>query len=125
MMIKGNNKAIYLILADKIMDDVLSGKLQPDDRLPSIREYAAEVQVNPNTMMRTYDYLYSRNVIYNKRGVGYFLSADAHSIVEDLRHRQLMDDELEAIFRQLRLLGVSPDELRTRYVDYLKENTNQ
>lgn len=121
-MIKANNRAIYLVLADKIMDDVLSGKLQPEDRLPSIREYAAEVQVNPNTMMRTYDYLSSIGAVYNKRGVGYFLSPDAHAKVEEIRHRQLMDDELNAIFRQLQLLGISADELRTRYVDYLQKS---
>ncbi len=124
-MIKGTNKAIYLILADKIMDDVLSGKLKPEDRLPSIREYAAEVQVNPNTMMRTYDYLSTSEIVYNKRGVGYFLSPDARTIVEHIRHKQLMDNELEAIFRQLSLLKVSPDELREKFVSYLQANSNQ
>lgn len=123
-MIKGNNKAIYLLIADKIIDDVLSGKLRPDDRLPSIREYAAEVQVNPNTMMRTYDFLSSREVIYNRRGVGYFLSADAPAIVAEMRHKQLMDDELDQIFRQLSLLGVSPEELTERYTRYLKNDNN-
>lgn len=123
-MIKGNNKAIYLLIADKIIDDVLSGKLRGDDRLPSIREYAAEVQVNPNTMMRTYDFLSSQNVIYNRRGVGYFVAADAQAIVTEMRHRQVMDDELEGIFRQLSLLGVTPDELNRRYSEYLKQQNN-
>lgn len=121
-MIKSSNKAIYLLIADKIIDDVLSGKLRPDDRLPSVREYAAEAQVNPNTMMRTYDFLSARDVIYNRRGVGYFLSADAPAIVAEMRHRQLMDEELDQIFRQLSLLSVTPEELTARYTDYLNKN---
>lgn len=120
-MTTGNNKAIYLLLADKIIDDVLMDKIPPDGRLPSIRDYAAEVQVNPNTMMRTYDYLSSLNIIYNRRGVGYFLASDARETASSIRRRQLFDNDLSDIFRQLRLLMVSPQELSSHYEAYLKE----
>ena len=52
-----DNKAIYLQIADFICDDILQGKLLEDERIPSVREYAATVEVNANTCARAYDWL--------------------------------------------------------------------
>lgn len=70
-------KPIFLQIADTICDRILSGQLKGDERIPSVREYGAEVGVNPNTMMRAYEKLTTEEIIYNKRGIGYFVSADA------------------------------------------------
>ena len=102
-MFQENNKAIYLQIAERVHDDVLSGALCPGRRLPSVREYAAAVQVNPNTVMRTYELL-------------------ARAIIRDLRIARLMDSELPALFRRVALLGVTPDELAAAYARYLAEN---
>lgn len=56
------SKAIYLQIADRICDEVLLGQYQEDERIPSVREYAAVVEVNANTVMRSYDYLQSRRL---------------------------------------------------------------
>ena len=82
-----SNKAIYLQIADVICDKVLEGTLRPADRVPSVREYAATVMVNVNTVMRTYDYLSTMGVIYNKRGVGYFVADDAGGESGEAPHR--------------------------------------
>lgn len=119
-MFKENSKAIYLQIADRICDEVLSGSLSPDDRLPSVREYAANVQVNPNTMMRAYEHLSQREVIYNRRGIGFFVCPGAVDTVKEMRRSDLLGDNIHDIFRQLSLLGVSPDTLRDRYAEYLK-----
>ena len=50
-------------------------KRQEEERILSVREYAATVEVNANTVVRTYDYLQGQEIIYNKRGIGYFVSA--------------------------------------------------
>lgn len=118
-MFKENSKAIYLQIADRICDDVLAGRIRPADRLPSVREYAATVQVNPNTMMRTYDHLSSLGILFNRRGIGYFLSDDAPSIVAAIRREELLGDEMDDVFRRLSLLGVTPDDLRAKYEEYL------
>ncbi len=74
------SKAIYLQIADRICDEILLGQLGEEERIPSVREYAAIVEVNANTVMRSFDYLQSQNIIYNKRGIGYFVATGARGI---------------------------------------------
>lgn len=118
-MSPGYNKALYLVIADSIMDEILNGSLKPDDRLLSIRDYAARVQVNHNTVVRAYDYLSEQQLIYNRRGMGFYVAEDAPVIVERLRRKEVCGVQLEEIFRQLSMLDVSPDELRDYYQRYL------
>ena len=123
-MFQENNKAIYLQIAERVHDDVLSGALRPGQRLPSVREYAAAVQVNPNTVMRTYELLSRDGIIVNRRGIGFFLTDEAPDIIRDLRVARLMDTELPALFRRLALLGVTPAELSASYNKYLSSFTS-
>ena len=84
-----DNMPIYLQIADRICENILSGKWGSDCRIPSVREMGAEYQVNPNTMMRSYDYLQQKNIIYNKRGIGYFVSPGSISLIlEDQRKKK-------------------------------------
>lgn len=118
-MFKENSKAIYLQIADRICDSILSGELNPEDRLPSVREQGAYLQVNPNTVMRTYEYLSQRQIIQNRRGIGYFVSPGARETVMSLRSSEYLDSEIYDFFHQLELLGISPDTLREKYREYL------
>lgn len=77
MDFKEKDRAIYLQIADRICDEVLSGALRPGERIPSVRSYAAAIEVNANTAMRAYDYLSGIEVIFNRRGIGYFVSENA------------------------------------------------
>ena len=119
MISSNNGKAIYMVIADKIIDDIISGKLAEGERLLSIRDYAVEVQVNHNTVKRTYDYLSDRGLIFNRRGIGFYVAENARSIGERLRSSQLLGNELDKIFRQLHLLGIKPDELAERYGKFI------
>lgn len=67
------HKPIYLQIADNLCDKILSGEWQPEERIPSVRELGIVLGVNPNTIMRTYEHLQSADVIFNKRGVGYYI----------------------------------------------------
>lgn len=118
-MFTESSKAIYLQIAERIYDDVQAGAIRPGDRLPSVREYAMLVQVNPNTVMRTYETLARDGIIDNRRGIGFFLTEQAPEIIHDIRVRQLMESELPAVFRRLSLLGITPDELVESYKQYL------
>jgi len=116
-----SSKAIYLQIADRIADDVLRGVYKPDCRIPSVREYAAEVQVNANTVMRAYDYLSQQGVIYNKRGVGYFIAPGAPDYVRHARIDTIMNTEMVRFFDGISTLGVTPEELREYYETYLEK----
>lgn len=122
MIFKENNKAIYLQIADTVCDEVLSGALPPESRIPSVREYAATIEVNANTVMRSYDYLADRGVIYNKRGIGYFIRPDAPAKVRHMRREELLGAEIDTLFNRLRLLGITPDELARLYNRYCQSH---
>ena len=70
-----NDKAIYIQMADRLCDDILAGVYTDDERIPSVREYAVKLEVNTNTAVKAYDYLARDGIIYNKRGLGYFVTA--------------------------------------------------
>ena len=103
-----SNKSIYLQICDAICEQILSGTLRPDERIPSVREYGAEIGVNPNTIMRSYEKLTADGIIYHKRGIGYFISPDAHSTVLEAQRKEFIENELPAIRRRMTLLGLDP-----------------
>ncbi|MBP3202248.1 MAG: GntR family transcriptional regulator [Bacteroidales bacterium] len=102
-------KPIFLQIADSICDRILSGQLKGDDRIPSVREYGAEIGVNPNTMMRSYEKLTAEGIIYNKRGIGYFVSPDARKEILKVQRKEFLEKELPAIKQRMALLGLDSD----------------
>ena len=114
-----DNKAIYLQIADRIGDDVLSGKLAADAKIPSVREMAAQIEVNANTVARTYEYLQQSGIIYTKRGLGYYVAPDARDTIVRMRREQLMQGEMDYFLGQLKAVGITPAELQDLYNDYL------
>ena len=117
-----NYKAIYLQIADRICDEILLGTYGEEERIPSVREYASVVEVNANTAMRAFDYLQSLKVIYNKRGIGYFVAVGAKGAILKLRKEMFLKDELEYFFKQLCSMNVSVVELSAMYNEYITNN---
>lgn len=117
-----DNKAIYLQIAEYVCEHILLGKWKVEDKVPSVRELAVELEVNPNTVMRTYDLLQNMNIITNKRGVGFFVAEKAVAHVKSYRKAQFMDDELPSVFRNVYLLNIGFDELETRYNTFVEQN---
>ena len=104
-------KGIYLQIADEIRERVVEGDWRPGERVPSIRELAVELGVNPNTVTKSYQRLVDRGIISSRRGLGYFVSEDARERgLEEMRH-EFLRDELPKIVRTMRVLGIGPDEL--------------
>lgn len=116
-----DNKAIYLQIADRICDEVLLGQYREEERIPSVREYAAVVEVNANTVMRSYDYLQTQGVIYNKRGIGYFVSAGAGELILSLRREHFLKEEADYFFKQMYTLGISAEEISDMYREFSKK----
>ena len=109
------NKPIYLQILDTICDRILDESLQPGGRISSVREYGAKLGVNPNTVMRTYERLTGDGIIYNKRGLGYFISPDARDKVLAIKRKEFMEETVPKIRLQMRLLGIGPEVFSEEY----------
>ena len=107
-----NNKAIFLQICESIYERILKGSLTEEQRIPSVREYGAEIGVNPNTVMRAYEKLTEEGVIYNKRGIGYFICPDARKKVLEKEREYFLNKELPLIRQKMALLGIDFDELK-------------
>lgn len=102
-------KPIYLQIADRLMEQILVGVA--DDRMPSVREVAASMGVNPNTVVRSFDHLQTAEIIYQRRGVGYFVSADARQRILQAQRREFLDEDLPLLRQRLKALNISTQEL--------------
>ncbi len=110
---------IYEQIAGMLEDNILSGELPEGERLPSVRALAAQVQVNPNTVQRTFQTLQDGDVIVNQRGIGYFVAEGAQHKILKQRRKLFENEVLPEQFRQLALLGFTPEEIKTLYTSYL------
>jgi DNA-binding transcriptional regulator YhcF (GntR family) len=108
-------QAIYLQIGDYICENILRRKWREGEKIPSIREMAVSIEVNPNTVMRTYNYLQDMGIIFNKRGIGYFVDLHAHRKTQDLKRESFINHELPALFKTMDLLGMTFDDLRELY----------
>ena len=115
------SKSIYLQIADRICDEILQGQYKEEERIPSVREYAATVEVNANTVVRSFDYLQGQVIIYNKRGLGYFVAQEGRERILGLRKEVFLKEELPEFFRQLKTLDISMKDVEKLYKEYLKE----
>ena len=116
-----DNKAIYLQITELFFDEVLMKKWNDGDRIPSVRELAISIEVNPNTVMRTYGYLQEKGIIYNKRGIGYFLADDAYKATLKLRKEEFIKNELPQIFKTIHLLDIKFSDLEDLYNTYINK----
>jgi DNA-binding transcriptional regulator YhcF (GntR family) len=110
-----NDKAIYVQMADRLCDEILAGKYQDDDRIPSVREYSVLLEVNTNTAVKAYDELARENIIYNKRGLGYFVTPGAKKQILKERKKEFMKERLPELFRQMQLLGITLEDVKVAF----------
>lgn len=113
------SKAIYLQIADRICDEITLGRYGEESRIPSVREYAALVEVNANTVMRAFDYLQTQGIIYNKRGIGYFVAVGAVRLIYTLRKERFLKEEADCFLRQCYMLDITAEELAGMYREFI------
>ncbi len=104
-------KPIYLQIADRLMEQILNGEPAAEERMPSVRDVAASMGVNPNTVMRTFDFLQGEEIIYNRRGVGYYVATDAKKKILAEQRREFIEVELPLIRKKMQLLGIDCEEI--------------
>ncbi len=117
-----DNEAIYLQIAGYVSERILRQQWPPDQKIPSVRDLAGELQVNPNTVMRTYEFLQNQGVVYNKRGIGFFVAPDAGQKVQQYRRERFLQQELPEVFKTILLLDIGLEELQQRYAQFKTEH---
>jgi len=115
-----DTQAIYLQIGDYLCEQILLDRWKESDRILSVRELGVSLQVNPNTVMRTYDFLQSIDIIFNKRGVGYFVAEKAKIKIIAYRRKQFLEQELPLIFKNMKILGMSFEEIKAKYEEFSK-----
>ena len=115
-------QAIYLQIAEYVCEQILLKQWQPGSKILSIRDLAVMMEVNPNTVQRAYDFLQQREIITNKRGVGYFAEDAAIDRVINFRKEQFIENELPLFFRNVYLLDIPADEITARYNEFIKQH---
>ena len=105
------HKPIYLQNVDLMQEKILQGEWREEERIPSVREMGAMVGVNPNTIVRSYQLLEAQEIIYNKRGLGYFVKDGAVARIKDNVKNEFIANELPQFKAKARMLGITKDEL--------------
>jgi len=105
-------RAIFLQIADLLTDGILEKRWGAEERIPSVRELAASIEVNPNTVMRAYTFLQDQEIITNKRGIGFFVAADSVTKIIRLKREEFIAQEVPRISKNLKMLNLSFDELK-------------
>jgi DNA-binding transcriptional regulator YhcF (GntR family) len=123
MQFQSNGQAIYLQIADYVCEKVLLKEWKAEDKILSVRELAVQLEVNPNTVARTYEFLKQQDIIFDKRGIGYFISANGLKNATDYRKHEFTEKEMPAVFRIMFILGIEMDDLKTRFEKFKKNYT--
>ena len=113
-----NGRSIFLQIADTVTEKVVSGEFAAGEKIPSVRELAAQMGVNPNTVLRTYSELQAMNIIENQRGIGYFVNPGAQKIILKGKKEEFFHKVLPEFLKQAALLGITADELK-KHLDTL------
>ncbi len=115
------SKAIYQQIVERLCDEIIEGRYPEEERIPSVREYAMLLKVNPNTVMRAYDQLQGEHILYNKRGIGVFVYRGARRRIVTLRRKRFMQEDLSELFRSMEQLEIPIEEVVKQYENYQSE----
>lgn len=116
-----DNEPIYVQIAALVCEKIIVGQWPAGQRILSVRDLGVELEVNPNTVMRAYDFLQTLGVLYNKRGVGLFVTDDAVEKVKDHRKQEFVAQYMPDFFKQLYLLNIPMEEIARQYEAFKKE----
>ncbi|HEY3370908.1 MAG TPA: GntR family transcriptional regulator [Prolixibacteraceae bacterium] len=116
-----SSKGIFLQIADNLCHQVLEGQLKPGDRVPSVRDLAAEFEVNRNTVMRTYTILQESGIFDNKRGIGFFIAENAAGLVRASEKANFFSHDYPEFIQKVKLLKLNSNDLTDLIIE-IKNN---
>lgn len=103
-----SDRPIFIQILERIRVDIISGKYQPGERMPSVRELAAQAAVNPNTMQRAFAELERSGLVYSKRTSGRFITEDKE-MIQRLK-AEIAKEKIEDFLENMKQLGFKRDE---------------
>jgi len=106
-----DNAPIYRQLKDKVIGMMLDGDLKAGDPLPSVRQIAAEYQLNPITVSKAYQELVDDNLVEKRRGIGMYVTEGASEKLLASERERFLREEWPAMLERIRRLGLSADQL--------------
>lgn len=106
-----DNSPIYRQLKQRVISMMLDGLLKPGDALPSVRQIAAEYQLNPITVSRAYQELADETLVEKRRGLGMYVTDGAREKLLTSEREQFLNNEWPAVLERMRSLGLSVKEL--------------
>lgn len=117
-----SSRPIYLQIIERVQMDIITGRYQPGDKLPSVRELAQEAAVNPNTMQKALSELERSGLIYSQRTSGRFITEDKELIHQ--MKKELAAAEVSAFVAHMKQLGITPEEIRQLLAETIEEEEN-
>lgn len=115
-----SDQPVFLQIAERIQMDILSGRYQPGDRLPSVRELAGEAAVNPNTMQKAFSELERIGLVYAQRTAGRFITEDT-AMIERLKNAAAQKKTTEFV-ASMQQLGFTKEEILAIAQTAIKED---
>lgn len=117
-----SSRPIYLQIIERVQMDIITGRYQPGDKLPSVRDLAQEAAVNPNTMQKALSELERSGLIYSQRTSGRFITEDKELIHQ--MKKELAAAEVSAFVTHMKQLGITPEEIRQLLAETIEEEEN-
>ena len=117
-----SSRPIYLQIIERVQMDIITGRYQPGDELPSVRDLAQEAAVNPNTMQKALSELERSGLIYSQRTSGRFITEDKELIHQ--MKKELAAAEVSAFVAHMKQLGITPEEIRQLLAETIEEEEN-
>ena len=119
-----NTQPIWAQIYELLLTHIADGEWCEEERVASVRELGATLAVNPNTVMRAYERATDEQLIYNRRGIGYFVSVGARECAATLLRQRFEREQLPSIFRSMQRVGITAEEFVSLYKNY-QENENK
>ena len=119
-----STKGIYLQIVDNLCQQILEGQLQSGDRVASVRDLAAEFEVNHNTVMRAYTNLQESGIFDNKRGIGFFVSEKALELIQANEKANFFSQDLPDFLLKVKLLQLNSTDL-SELISVIKNNDHE
>lgn len=114
-----NNQPIYLQIMNYIKGEIITGKLKPGDKIPSVRELAAELQINPNTVQRTFQELERETIVETRRGMGRYVTGSEETILTV--KKEMAQDVLDRFIRGMQELGFQGEDILTAVAESIHQ----